>query len=93
MEGSLDLGDELLGTAAEDKGAGLCCRAAFEEVEALAADLTLFKGLAGAKVGGLDVGAGGLDRGGCCLADTLHVVRGNTTSTEDVTIGKVSGRD
>ena len=90
MQGALDLGNELLGTAAEDQGARLCAGAALEEVEALAANLALFKDVAGAEVSRLDVGAGGLNGGACCLADTLEVVRGNTAGTEDVTVGKVS---
>ena len=73
VEGALDFGNELLGATAEDQGAGFCCWAAREEVVALGADLDLFKGRAGAEVGGLDVGAGGLDGSSCGGADTVKV--------------------
>lgn len=92
VQGALNLSDELVGTTTEDESARLCCWAALEEVEALATDLAFFEDFAGSEVGGLNVGAGGLDGCACCLADTLEVVRGNTASTEDVTVGKVSGQ-
>lgn len=91
VQGALDLGDELVGTTTEDESAGLCCRAALEEVETLATDLAFFEDITGSEVSGLNVGAGGLDRCACCLADTLEVVRGNTASTEDVAVSKESG--
>lgn len=91
VQGALDLGDELLGAAAQDERARLGRRAVLKEVEALAADLALLKGAAGAQVLGQDVGAGALDGGARGLDDALHILRGDTAGAEDVAVGKVLG--
>jgi hypothetical protein len=74
VQTALDFGNELFGTTTEDKGAGLCARAALEEVESLSTDLALFESLAGTEVGLLDIGAGRLDRSASGLAYAFHVV-------------------
>ena len=42
-------------------------------------------------MGGLDVGAGGLDGGPSGGADAIKIRGGDTAGTEDVAVGKVSG--
>lgn len=91
VQGALDFGDELLGAAAQDQGAGLGLGAVLEEVEALAADLALVEGPAHAEVVGLDVGAGGLDGGAGGLDDAVHVLGGDAAGAEDVAVGEVLG--
>lgn len=74
VQTALDFGNELFSTTTEDKGAGLCARAALEEVESLSTDLALLESLASTKMGLVDVGASRLDRGAGGLAYALHVV-------------------
>lgn len=90
VQTALDFGNELLGATTQDKGTGLCAGAAFEKVEPFSTNLAFLEGLAGTKVGVVNVGAGRLDRGTCGLADALHVIRRDTASTENVAVGKVS---
>jgi len=91
VQGALDFGDELLGAAAEDQGAGFGGGAGGKEVVALGADLDFFEKPAGAEVGGLDVGTGGLNGGAGGRADAIEVGRGDAARAEDVAVGKVLG--
>lgn len=90
VEASLNFRYELFCAPAEDKGACFCCRAAFEEIEAFAANLAFFEFLAGAEVFGLDVGTGGGDAAACGLDDAFEVVGGDAAGAEDIAVGKVS---
>ena len=90
VEGALDLGDELLGAAAEDEGAGAGGGAALKEVEALVADLALLEPFAGTEVSGADVGAGAGDCAATGLDDAFEVVRGDAAGAKDVAVGEVS---
>lgn len=89
MQAAFHLRDELFRAAAEDEGARLGGGAAFEEIEALAADLALFEFRAGAEVLRLDVGAGGGDAAACGLDDTFEVVGRDAAGAENVTVGEV----
>ena len=89
VETALHLGNELAGTTTQDQGARLGRRAFGEDVVALPTDLTLLERAAGAEVAVLDVTACRLGRGAGRLADAVHVVRRDTTRTEDITVGKV----
>ena len=90
MQTSVYFGDELLCSSSQHQSASLGRWAAFEEVVSLAANLPLLETLARAKMLFLDVrtcrrnaAAGGLNY-------SLEVIRGDTTSAEDVTVCKVS---
>lgn len=91
VEGAFDFGDELFGAAAEDQGAGFCFRAVGEDVEAVGSDLAFFEEATGAEVGGVDVGAGGLDGGACGLADAFEIVGCDSPRAEDIAVGKELG--
>lgn len=93
VQTALDLGDELLGAAAEDERACLGRRAVLEQVEPLAADLPLLEPPARAEVLGPDVGARGLDRAADGLDDALEVVGRDAAGAEDVTVGEELGRE
>ena len=87
----LHLGDELLCTPSQDEGARLGLGAAFEEIEALAADLALLESFAGAEVVVLDVGAGAGDGAAAGLDDALEIVGRDAAGAEDVAVGEISG--
>ncbi len=88
VQRALDFGNELLGTTAQDKGAGLGLGAVLEEVEALAADLSLVKATAHSEMLGQDVRASALDRGASRLDHALEVVGGHAAGAEDVAVGE-----
>ena len=92
VQTALDLGDELLGPAPQHQGASLGFGTAFEEVEALAANLSLLEALAPAQMLRLDVGAGRLDAGAHGLNDPLQIVRSDPAGAEDVPIGEIPER-
>lgn len=90
VQTSLHLRDELLGSPPQDEGARFGLRAAFEEIEALAADLALLETFAGAEVVVLDVGAGAGDGAAAGLDDALEVVGRDAAGAEDVAVCEVS---
>ena len=90
VQTSLHLGDELLRPAPQDEGARFGLRAALEEIEALAADLTLLEPFAGAQVVVLDVGAGAGDGAAAGLDDAFEVVGGDAAGAEDVAVCEIS---
>lgn len=90
VQAALNFGDELFGASTQDKGTGFGGGAGGEDVEAFRTDLDFFKEAAGPEVGGLNIGAGGLDGGACGGTDAVEVGRGNAASAEDVAVGKVS---
>lgn len=87
----LNLGNKLLGATTQHQRAGLGLGTVLEKVESLATNLALLKDAAGAEVLVQDVGTGGLDDGTGGLDDTLHILRGDTASTENVAVGKELG--
>ena len=91
MQTSLHLGDELLGSPSQDESARFSLRAALEEVEALAADLSLLEPFTSAEMVVLDVGAGAGDGAAAGLNDALEVVGGDAAGAEDVAVGEISG--
>jgi hypothetical protein len=89
VQTALDLGNELLGATTQHQGTSLGKGTFGEEVETLSTDLALLKRATGTEVALLDVSASRLGRGSGSLANTVHVVGGNTTGTEDIAISEV----
>lgn len=89
METPLNFRDELLRASTEDEGARLGRRAAFEEVESLAADLTLFELFARAEVLRLDVGAGRGDAAARRLDNAFEIIGRDAAGTEDVAVREI----
>src|SRR5690606_3033396 len=88
MKTALDFSNELLSTTSENKSAGLSVGASGEEVETLSSDLSLFEQLARSEMLGADIRACRLDTTTNSLHYTVHIIRGHSTSTENITIGK-----
>lgn len=80
---------ELLGSTADDDRASLGLRAAGEEVEAVAADLSLFKVLASTQHGIAQVGDGREDGATAGLHRSLEILVGHATGAEHVAIGEI----
>lgn len=91
VQTALHLRDKLLCSSSQYEGAGFGLRAAFEEIEALAADLSLLEPFAGAEMIVLDVGAGAGDGAAAGLDDALEVVGRDPASAENVAVCEISG--
>lgn len=87
----LNLGNELLGSTTQHEGASLRLGATLKQVEPFSTDLLLLEALARTEVLLTNIGAGRLDRSSDGLHDTLEVVDGDTSGTEDVTVGEELG--
>ena len=89
VEGTLHFGNELFRSTAHNDGTGLGFGAAGEYVVTITADLLLLEQGTFAQVLGLQVQDGRLNGTTDSLDDTLQIFVRHTTSTEDVTVGKV----
>lgn len=93
VQRSLDLLDELVGAATENERARLGFGAALENVEALSANLALVKCAAPAKMLVRNVGTRRLNRAADRLNNALQILGRDSAGAEDVTVGKVLGRE
>ena len=92
VQTSLHLRNELLGTSSQDQSARLGLRAVLEQVESLSTNLPLLKLATLAQVVWLNIGRCRLDRTAHGLSHTLEVVRSDSSSAEDIPVGKVLRR-
>jgi hypothetical protein len=85
----LDFSNELLRSSTQHERAGLRCGALGKDVETFTTNLALFERATCTKMTLLDIAACRLRRRTGRLAHPVHIVRSNTTRTEDVAISKV----
>lgn len=89
MEGALDFSNELLGTTTENQSASLGLGTALENVVALSTDLLFLKDFTGPEVMRGNVIHRSLNGSTNGFDSANHVPTSNSTSTENVSIGKV----
>ena len=89
VQTALDFGNELLRSTTQHQGTCLSLRAFREEVVPFTTNLALLERTTGTQVTLLDVAACRLRCRTSSLANTFHIIRGNATSAEDVTVSKV----